>query len=96
MSHGFVENFINNKLSYKQFDTVIYKIFSSFFLSILIRFISNFTKLSYLFLNKGFIHGRELAKKTMMVYEMCRKLLGTTQFISEDMTQGKKKINICL
>lgn len=37
----------------------------------------------------GFIHGRELAKKTMMVYEMCRKLLGTTQFISEEMTQGK-------
>ncbi|XP_062584100.1 uncharacterized protein LOC134245872 [Saccostrea cucullata] len=24
----------------------------------------------------------------MMVYEMCRKLLGTTQFISENMTQG--------
>eukprot|EP00105_Crassostrea_gigas_P044993 XP_019929141.1 PREDICTED: dynein beta chain, ciliary isoform X4 [Crassostrea gigas] len=38
--------------------------------------------------SQGFIHGRELAKKTMMVYEMCRKLLGTTQFISEDMTQG--------
>lgn len=30
----------------------------------------------------------------MMVYEMCRKLLGTTQFISEDMTQGKKFIDI--
>lgn len=30
----------------------------------------------------------------MMVYEMCRKLLGTTQFISEDMTQGKKFTNI--
>nr|XP_022320176.1 dynein beta chain, flagellar outer arm-like isoform X6 [Crassostrea virginica] len=38
--------------------------------------------------SQGFIHGRELAKKTMMVYEMCRKLLGTTQFISEEMTQG--------
>ncbi|XP_056010102.1 uncharacterized protein LOC125667097 [Ostrea edulis] len=38
--------------------------------------------------SQGFIHGRELAKKTMMVYEMCRKLLGTTQYISENMTQG--------
>ena len=41
----------------------------------------------------GFIHGRELAKKTMMVYEMCRKLLGTTQFISEEMTQGKESLH---
>ena len=44
----------------------------------------------------GFIHGRELAKKTMMVYEMCRKLLGTTQFISEEMTQGKGSMRLFL
>ncbi|KAK3108743.1 hypothetical protein FSP39_014630 [Pinctada imbricata] len=38
--------------------------------------------------SQGFLGGRQLAKKTMMLYELCRKLLGTNSPISELVYHG--------
>ena len=43
----------------------------------------------------GFVNGRELSEKTMTLFELCCRMLGTNVFISENISMGKFLIKTC-